>query len=107
MGIVEKTAKLVRGLFGIETEAPQPPPRLDATTEEALGNSLQALLPGERGWITFSDYIRLFATSETETGPSEWDEEALAGLGVFAASHRCSPHTQHNEQRIYFTKLTN
>jgi hypothetical protein len=106
MGILEKTAKLARGLFGIETEAPQPP-RLDATTEEALGNSLQALLPRERGWITFSDYIRLFATSETETGPSEWDEEALAGLGVFAASHRCSPHTQQNEQRIYFTKLTN
>ena len=107
MGLLEKTAKLVRGLFGIETEAPQPPPRLDATTEEALGNSLQALLPGERGWITFSDYIRLFATSDAETGPSEWDEEALAGLGVFAASHRCSPHTEQNEQRIYFTKLTN
>jgi hypothetical protein len=102
MGILEKTAKLVRGLFGIETEAPQPPPRLDATTEEALGNSLQALLPGERGWITFSDYIRLFATSETEMGPSEWDEEALAGLGVFAASHRCSPHTQQNEQTHLF-----
>ena len=52
MGLLEKAAKLVRGLFGIETETPQPPPRLDATSEEALGNSLQALVPGERGWIT-------------------------------------------------------
>ena len=94
------------GLFGIGTEAPQPPPRLDATTEEALGSSLQALLPGERGWITFSDYTRLFATSDAE-GPSEWDEAALAGLGELAASHKCSPRTERNEQRIYFTKLTN
>jgi hypothetical protein len=107
MGLLENAAKLVRGLFGIETEAPQPPPRLDATTEDALGNSLQALLPGERGWIPFSDYIRLFATSDAEIGPSEWDEAALAALGEVAASHKCSPRTERNEQRIYFTKLTN
>jgi hypothetical protein len=35
MGLLENAVKLVRGLFG--RDAPQPPPRLDATSEEALG----------------------------------------------------------------------
>ena len=50
MGIIG----LIGMLFGADVAAPPDAIRLDATTETTLTRSLSALLPDERGWITFA-----------------------------------------------------
>jgi hypothetical protein len=87
------------------TAAKTGPKRLDATSETALSNALRALEPGQKGWISFDDYARLF--SPTGEHPSEWDEAGLRALGEFAAQlqHRSTPERDTVQQRILFTRI--
>jgi hypothetical protein len=87
------------------TAAKTGPKSLDATSETALSNALRALEPGQKGWISFDDYARLF--SPTGEHPSEWDEAGLRALGEFAAQlqHRSTPERDTVQQRILFTRI--
>ena len=86
------------------TAAKTGPRRLDATSETALSNALRALEPGQKGWISFDDYARLFSPPGE---PSEWDEAGLRALGEFAAQlqHRSTPERDTVQQRILFTRI--
>jgi hypothetical protein len=46
--------------------APPKAKKHDGTTEAALARSLSALLPEERGWITFAEARILFSTKGTQ-----------------------------------------
>ena len=87
------------------TAAKTGPKSLDATSETALSNALRALEPGQKGWISFDDYARLF--SPTGEHPSERDEAGLRALGEFAAQlqHRSTPERDTVQQRILFTRI--
>jgi hypothetical protein len=76
--------------------------KLDGSNLGTLGAQLRALSPGQRGWISFAEYARLF--SADGEGPSEWDAVGLRAAGEFAAQYRCAPKTELGEQRVYFTK---
>jgi hypothetical protein len=71
----------------------------------ALSNSLKALKPGQKGWISFDDAARLF--SPTREHPSEWDGDRLKSLSEFAAQleHRSVPERDAAQQRVYFTRI--
>jgi hypothetical protein len=60
MGIMS----LIGMLFGADAAAPPDAMRLDGTTETTLARSLSALLPDERGWITFAEARILNATTQ-------------------------------------------
>src|SRR5262249_60372723 len=87
------------------TETKTGPKSLDATSETVLSNALRALEPGQKGWISFDDYARLF--SPTGEHPSEWDEAGLRALGEFAAQlqHRSTPERDTVQQRVFFTRI--
>ena len=61
-------------------------------------------LEGQKGWISFDDYARLFSPPGE---PSEWDEAGLRALGEFAAQlqHRSTPERDTVQQRILFTRI--
>jgi hypothetical protein len=82
------------------SKQPGEPVRLDATSE-----TLKALEPGQKGWISFDDSARLFSPKGEH--PSEWDSEGRKAIGEFAAQieHRSTPERNAAQQRIYFTRI--
>jgi hypothetical protein len=46
--------------------------RLDASTRQSLEAALRDLAAGERGWITFDDFQRLFEPRPAEPNRSMW-----------------------------------
>ena len=96
MGILDDLKAGLRALLGQGSPKAVDPPQLDASTKGALGSALDRLGPGERGWITFDDYDRLFATTD--------GEPAVETMGKFAVVHRCATRREPHERRIYFRK---
>ena len=72
MGIMS----LIRSLFGVDAAAPPDAMKLHGTTEATLARSLSALLPDERGWITFAEARSLFSTTGANTHSEKWTRTA-------------------------------
>jgi len=82
------------------------PARLDGSSEEALARSLQQLLAGERGWITFAEARRLFSTMDDDYAFGEMDDEGKRNLASFTGdpAHRCDVDLMPTEGRVYFVR---
>jgi hypothetical protein len=82
------------------------PRRLDGSSKEALARSLQQLLRGDRGWITFAETRRLFSTMDDEYAFGEMDEEGKLKLASFTGdpAHRCDVDIMPTEHRVYFIR---
>src|SRR5687767_12486788 len=78
---------------------------LNATTEDALGASLDRLAPSGRVYITESEAAHLFGSSNDSL--HELKPSAMTEVGRFAARHGCSPRRVRSEGRVYFTKNPN
>jgi hypothetical protein len=77
---------------------------LSATSEAALGSSLDSLPRGERGWIPLGAAARLFSTEEEQYAFGQLDDAGKKRLADFAAEHRCTPDFRPIEGRLYFNK---
>ena len=83
----------IKSLFAPSSTWMPEPRRLDRGSEEALARSLQQLLQGERGWITFAEARQLFSTM---------DDEGKRKLASFAAEQKCDVDLMPKEGRVYF-----
>ena len=97
---------LLRKIFSPANATPPDAPRLSATSESALGSSLQSLPAGERGWITFAEAARLFSSEQPQYAFGEMDDAGKLRLGQFSAQHRCLLQFMPTEGRVYFTRNT-
>jgi hypothetical protein len=61
-----------------------PSRRLDATDKTTLASSINQLLPGDRGWITFEEASRLFSTMQPQYAFGEMDDDGKQNLEKFA-----------------------
>src|SRR5262245_45334197 len=95
---------ILKKFFSAANATPPDAPRLSATSESALASSLQHLLAGKRGWITFAEAARLFSAAEPGYAFGEMDDAGKLRLEQFAAQHRCSPQFMPVEGRVYFTR---
>ena len=95
---------VLKKFFGAAAATPPDAPRLSATNESALASSLQHLLEGERGWITFPEAARLFSAAELAYAFGEMDDPGKLRLEQFSAGQRCSPQFMPVEGRVYFTR---
>ena len=98
MGIIS----LIGMLFGADVAAPPDAMRLDATTETTLTRSLSALLPDERGWITFAEARTLFLSKGAQYAFGETDHDGRKNIQSFAALHRSVVNFMPFEERVYF-----
>jgi hypothetical protein len=94
----------VKNTFGSSNATPADLRRLSATSECALGSSLQSLPVGERGWITLAEAARLFSIEDPQYAFGEMDDAGKLRLEQFSAQHRCSPQFMPTEGRLYFTR---
>jgi hypothetical protein len=81
--------------------------RLSASSETALAASMEGLLPGDRGWITFQDARDMFSALDDEYAFGEMDDDGKRNLASFAASHRADPDFRPVEGRVYFVRNAN
>ena len=95
---------VLKNFFGTTDAAPPDELRLSATSESALASSLQRLLAGERGWITFAEAARLFSAAEPAYAFGEMDDAGKLRLEQFSAEHRSSPQFMPVEGRVYFMR---
>ena len=95
---------LIRWLFGADAAAPPDAMKLDGTTEATLARSLSALLPDERGWITFAEARSLFSTKGEQYAFGETDEDGRKNIETFAAQHRSVINFMPAEGRAYFAR---
>jgi hypothetical protein len=97
---------VIKGLFAAGLPGPQDARRLDASSEAALGHSLQWLPVGEPGWITLADARRLFSHKDDQYAFGETDEEGQGRLAAFAAEsgHRSDYEFMPTEGRVYFVR---
>ena len=98
MGIIS----LIGMLFGADVAAPPDAMRLDATTETTLTRSLSALLPDERGWITFAEARTLFSSKGAQYAFGETDQDGRKNIQSFEAQHRSVVNFMPFEERVYF-----
>jgi hypothetical protein len=75
---------------------------LDGTTMAALARSVSALLPDERGWITFAEAARLFSAERAEYAFGELDQDGRKKIEAFATQHRAAINFMPVEERLYF-----
>ena len=94
----------IKALFVPGSSWVPPPRRLDGSSEEALARSMQQLLAGERGWITFAEARRLFSTMDDQYAFGEMDDDGKRKLASFTAEHRCDVDLMPVEARAYFTR---
>jgi hypothetical protein len=85
---------------------PQPPPKLDASSEAALSRSIRILPLGNRGWITMQEARSLFSPLRDEYAFGEIDERGRAEIARFAAQrgHHSDFDFMPAEDRVYFTR---
>lgn len=100
MGLIDA----IKALFAPGSSWVPQPRKLDGSSEEALARSLQQLLAGERGWITFAEARRLFSTMEDQYAFGEMDNEGKRKLTSFTAEHRCDVDLMPVEGRVYFVR---
>jgi len=77
---------LIGKLFGTGDNPPDAT-KLDGATMAALARSLSALLPDERGWITFAEARNLFSTERAEYAFGIVDHKPLT---VLLAERNCA-----------------
>jgi hypothetical protein len=94
---------LIRWLFGADV-APPDAMKLDGTTEATLARSLSALLPDERGWITFAEARSLFSTKGAQYAFGEMDQDGRKNIETFAAQQRSVINFMPAEGRVYFIR---
>jgi hypothetical protein len=96
----------IKSLFAPSSTWVPEPRRLDGGSKEALARSLQQLLRGERGWITFAEARRLFSTMDDEYAFGEMDDEGKRKLATFTGdpAHRCDVNLMPTEGRVYFVR---
>jgi hypothetical protein len=80
-----------------------PTHRLDATNKTTLAASINKLLPGDRGWITFEDASRLFSNMQPEYAFGEMDDDGKQNLEKFARDVSREFEFWPSEQRLYFS----
>jgi hypothetical protein len=80
-----------------------PNPRLDATNKATLAASINQLLPGDRGWISFEDASRLFSNMQPQYAFGEMDDEGKQNLEKFARDVSREFEFWPSEQRLYFS----
>ena len=78
--------------------------KLDGTTEATLARSLSALLPDERGWVTFAEARSLFATKGAQYAFGEMDQDGRKNIETFAAQQRSVINFMPAEGRVYFKR---
>jgi hypothetical protein len=64
---------------------PKLPPKLDASSEDALSRSIRILPVGNRGWITIREARVLFKPLRDEYTLGDFDEEGKGKIARFAA----------------------
>jgi hypothetical protein len=79
---------LIGKLFGTGDNPPDAT-KLDGATMAALARSLSALLPDERGWITFAEARNLFSTERAEYAFGELDQDGRKNIEVRGAEQGC------------------
>ena len=95
---------LIGKLFGADVAPPPDAARLDGTSEATLARSLSALLPDERGWITFAAARILFSTKGAQYAFGETDQNGRRNIESFAAQHRSVIYFMPVESRVYFIR---
>jgi hypothetical protein len=88
-------------------DSPSPDVRkLEASSENQLSTSLQALPTGEKGWISLRDAWHLFSQVNEEEAFGEMDVAGKRRLDDFAAysTHRSEVSFMPSEGRVYFTR---
>jgi hypothetical protein len=96
----------IKALFGSGGSTPPDVRRLAASSENQLAASLQALRPGEQGWVSMRDAWHLFSRVHEDEAFGEMDEEGKRRLDEFAAysTHRSEISFMPMEGRIYFMR---
>ena len=94
----------IRLLFGTDTAAPLDATKLDGTTAATLADSLSALPPDERGWVTFAEARLLFSTKGAKYAFGETDQDGRRNIESFAAQHRSVINFMPVEGRVYFVR---
>jgi hypothetical protein len=89
-----------------ETAEPKLPPKLDASSEDALSRSITILPLGNRGWITMQEARVLFSPLRDEYAFGDFDEEGRGRIARFAAQggHHSDFAFMPAEDRVYFTR---
>jgi hypothetical protein len=82
------------------------PPKLDASSEDALSRSIRILPLGNRGWITMQEARSLFSPLRDEYAFGDSDELGKAEIARFAAQreHHSDFDFMPAEDRVYFTR---
>jgi hypothetical protein len=85
---------------------PKLPPKLDASSEDALCQSIRILPLGNRGWITMREARVLFSPLRDEYAFGDFDEEGKGRIARFAAQggHHSDFDFMPAEDRVYFTR---
>jgi hypothetical protein len=82
---------------------PNAPVKLDAASKSSLVASIQALSPGQRGWISMKEAATLFSAKDADYAFGEMDDDGNRSLASFAAM---TPRHRYNfmptEGRLYF-----
>ena len=96
----------LRAIFNRATPSPRDVRKLNASSENALAASIQALPVGEKGWISLRDAWQLFSRVKEEYAFGETDEHGRRHLEEFAASptHPSTLDLMPVEGRVYFTR---
>lgn len=96
---------IMKWLFGADAAAPPDATKLDGATEATLARSFSALLPGERGWITFAEARNLFSAEGAEYAFGELDQPGRENIEAFAAQHQSAINFMPVEGRVYFARF--
>ena len=82
------------------------PPKLDASSQDALSRSIRILPLGDRGWITMQEARSLFSPLRDEYAFGDIDERGNAEIARFAAQrgHHSEFSFMPAENRVYFTR---
>jgi hypothetical protein len=94
----------IKGFLGPGSSGPPDWPRLHCNTESALGQSLDMLPVGQRGWITFAEARALFSTMDAQYAFGQMDDEGRRKLESFAANHLSLVQIMPTEHRVYFVR---
>ena len=102
LGLFDK----LRAVFGGNAADPADARKLNASSENALASSIQALPVGEKGWISLRDAWHLFSRVQEEYAFGETDEHGRRHLEEFAANpmHHSAIDIMPVEGRVYFKR---